>query len=92
LPKDIILNIWFYGPSDPSVAGWKSLGFFGRRGYATTGSPYADRTCARRWSVVCKRARDARLHCLGTLNTAWGGVYLTLEGSANTAWRVPAGP
>ena len=91
LPKDIILNVWFYGSSDPPTGGLRSLEFFGRKGFATTGSPYADRNCARRWSVACKRARDAGLPCLGALATAWSGVYNGLEESARTAWRVPSG-
>ncbi len=91
LPKDIILNVWFHGPSDPPTAGYKSLEFFSRKGYTTTAGAYADRTCARRWSVACKRARDAGLSCIGILHTPWGRNYQALEEAANTAWRVPEG-
>jgi len=90
LPKDIIQCVWFYGRSDPSTAGQKSLEFFSKKGYPTTGSPYANRICARRWSVACKRAKDAGMPCLGVICTAWSGAYHSLEVSANTAWRVPA--
>ena len=89
LPRDIVQCVWFYGRGDPPTAGFRSLEFFGRKGYTTTGSPYANRICARRWSVACKRARDAGLPCLGVLCTAWRGAYHSLEESANTAWRMP---
>ena len=91
LPKDIILNVWFHGPSDPPTAGYKSLEFFGTKGYPTTGGPWPTITNARRWSVACKRARDAGLSCIGILRQSWYGSYVGLEESANTAWRVPEG-
>jgi len=93
LPKDIIQNVWFYGPGDPPTRGYKSLELFGAKGFTTTGSPYADHSCARRWSVACKRARDAGLPCIGTLYAPWTGIIpIVLEEAANTAWRVPVEP
>jgi len=93
LPKDIILNVWFYGPSDPPTIGFKSLEFFGKKGYTTTGSPYAEPDCARRWSVAAKRAMDEGIPCIGILNLDhFGEFWKSIEESANTAWRVPANP
>src|SRR6185437_8834639 len=51
LPKDIIMDVWYFDPSDPPAAGLKALEFFGRKGFSTTCGPYADPVCARRWSV-----------------------------------------
>jgi len=92
LPKDIIQNVWFHGPSDPPTAGYKSLEFFATKGYTTTGGPWPTISNARRWSVACKRARDAGLPCIGILRQSWYGSYVGLEEAANTAWRVPAEP
>jgi len=92
LPRDIIQNIWFHSRGAPPTAGLKSLEFFSKNGYTTTAGGYADRTCARRWSVACKRVKDAGLPCIGIVQTSWFGVFGTLEETANTAWRVPSSP
>ena len=92
LPKDIIQNVWFFDRSAPPTAGLHSLELFGSKGYSTTGGAYADRGCARGWSVACKRARDAGVPCMGILHTPWSNNYYALEEAANTAWRVPANP
>jgi hypothetical protein len=92
LPKDIILNVWFHGRSDPPIAGFKSLKFFGEKGYTTTGGAYADRTCARRWSAACKTGQSTGLHCMGILHTPWDDNYEALDEAAYSSWRVPANP
>lgn len=89
LPRDIIQCIWFYDAGQPLVLGWKSLQFFGERGYSMTGSPWYDPTCARNWSIVCKRAMDEGLPCIGTFYTSWDNRWQALEEMANTAWRAP---
>jgi hypothetical protein len=90
LPKDIIMDVWYFDPSDPPAAGLKALEFFGRKGFSTTCGPYADPVCARRWSVAAKHVRDAGMDCIGILNTPWGGEHWqSIEESAHTSWRVP---
>ncbi len=89
LPGDIILNVWFYGPNQPLQQGAESLRYFGGHGFATTGSPWYDVTCAEGWAQVCLASRLRGEECLGVLYTSWGGRWDALEACAASAWRPP---
>lgn len=90
LPKDVILNVWFYGPDQPLRQGAESLRYFGGRGFATTGSPWYNDLCAERWARACLASRLRGEECRGVLYTSWGGHWEALEACANSAWRLPA--
>jgi hypothetical protein len=90
LPRDIILNVWFYGADQPLQQGADSLRYFGGHGFATTGSPWDDPLCARRWARACLDSRLRGEECMGILYTSWGGRWEALEACAKSAWRPPA--
>ncbi|MHA1574394.1 MAG: glycoside hydrolase family 20 zincin-like fold domain-containing protein [Alphaproteobacteria bacterium] len=92
LPKDVIMCVWFYSAGQPQNVGWKSIEFFARKGFRTTGSPWYDKQCAREWSEVCSRARKQGLNCLGVIYTSWSGRWDALEECASSAWRGPDKP
>lgn len=89
LPKDSILNVWFYGPDQPLHQGADSLRYFGRQGFATTGSPWDDPLCAERWVAECLNSRGRGEECMGVLYTSWGDRWGGLEACATAAWRPP---
>ena len=89
LPKDVILNVWYYGADQPLSKGAESLRCLASKGFATTGSPWFDVTCATRWSQACYASRLRGENCLGVLYTSWGGRWDALATSGNTAWKPP---
>ena len=89
LPRDVVLNAWFYGGDEPDRKGAESLRYFGARGFATTGSPWYNVPCAVAWSRQCRQARLRGEECLGVIYTSWGGRWEALEASATSAWRAP---
>ncbi len=89
LPRDVILNVWFYGPDQPLQQGAESLRYFGGHGFATTGSPWYNTLCAERWAQACLASRLRGEECMGVLYTSWGGRWGALEACAKSAWRPP---
>ena len=90
LPKDVILNVWFYSDDQPLTVGAESLRYFASLGLATTGSPWYSPVCSRRWGDACYASRLRGEECLGVLYTSWGGRWDALEDCARAMWR-PAG-
>ncbi|MBM3473346.1 MAG: hypothetical protein FJX75_08775 [Armatimonadetes bacterium] len=89
LPRDLILNVWFYGPDEPDRQGAESLRYFGAHGFPTTGSPWYSEPCAVAWARQCRDARLRGEECLGVIYTSWGGRWDALEACAGSAWHVP---
>ncbi|MBC7289547.1 MAG: hypothetical protein H5T86_16185 [Armatimonadetes bacterium] len=88
IPADaFIMNVWFYGPTQPTGVGWQSLKWFAERGFATTGSPWYDTTCAALWGDVCGLARQRAMNCLGALYTSWRDRWEALSTMADHAWH-----
>jgi hypothetical protein len=92
LPKDLILNVWFYGADQPDREGAESLRYFGAHGFPTTGSPWYSEACAIGWARQCREARLRGEECLGVIYTSWGNRWDSLEACANAAWHVPRPP
>ncbi len=69
-PKDIIQCVWFYQAGD-DIAEARSLAYFARRGYETTGSPWFDLENNWDWARECHLSRQANGKCLGMLYTSW---------------------
>jgi hypothetical protein len=89
LPRDLILNVWFYGGDQPLREGAESLRLFGAQGFATTVSPWYDEQCALGWAQACHEARLRGEECLGALYTSWDNRWDALETCATRAWRAP---
>jgi hypothetical protein len=87
LPRDIVMNVWFYGADQPATVGADSLRHFAAFGLATTGSPWDDPDCAVAWSRVCREARLRGEECLGVIYTSWGDRWDGLEACARSAWQ-----
>ncbi|MFW5868402.1 MAG: glycoside hydrolase family 20 zincin-like fold domain-containing protein [Armatimonadota bacterium] len=87
VPKDVVQNIWFYGPTQPLTRGRDSFKHFQRYGFTFTGSPWDDPTCCRNWGVVAGEARREGKNCLGLLYTSWGSRWAGLETLAAVAWN-----
>ncbi|MFW6155676.1 MAG: glycoside hydrolase family 20 zincin-like fold domain-containing protein, partial [Armatimonadota bacterium] len=91
VPKDVVQNIWFYGPNDPLTKGRDSFEHFERYGFTFTGSPWDDPTCCRNWGIVADEARREGMSCLGVLYTSWSRRWGGLETMAAAAWNPPRG-
>ncbi len=89
VPKDVVQNIWFYGPTDPLTRGRSSFRHFQRYGFTFTGSPWDDATCCRNWGIVAGEARRKGMNCRGLLYTSWSGRWAGLETLAAVAWNPP---
>ncbi|MFO8081638.1 MAG: glycoside hydrolase family 20 zincin-like fold domain-containing protein [Armatimonadota bacterium] len=89
VPKDVVQNIWFYGPDEPLTKGRDSFEHFERYGFTFTGSPWDDTTCCRNWGIVADEARREGISCLGLLYTSWSRRWGGLETMAAAAWNPP---
>ncbi len=89
VPKDVVQNIWFYGPKQPLSHGRDSFEHFQRYGFTFTGSPWDDTTCCRNWGIVAGEARRKGMNCPGLLYTSWSGRWAGLETMASVAWNPP---
>jgi len=89
VPKDVVQNIWFYGPTDPLTKGRDSFEHFQRYGFTFTGSPWDDATCSRNWGIVAGEARRDDMNCEGLLYTSWSGRWAGLDVMAAAAWNPP---
>ncbi len=86
-PEGFIMNVWFYGATQPRTVGWQSLKWFDERGFATTGSPWYNHTCAALWGDVCALARRRGMNCIGALYTSWSARWNALATMADHAWH-----
>ncbi|MGM0488437.1 MAG: glycoside hydrolase family 20 zincin-like fold domain-containing protein [Planctomycetota bacterium] len=91
VPKDVVQNIWFYGPTQPLGRGKRSFEHFHRYGFTFTGSPWDDPTCCRNWGIVAGEARRRGMDCRGLLYTSWSKRWAGLETLASVAWNPPEG-
>ena len=88
LPRDIIINVWWYDISDMDVQLDQSVAYFMELGFATTGSPWFRIPNARRWAELYERHKH-NPQALGLIYTSWGGVpdpWAALEFTAEHAW------
>lgn len=88
LPRDIVINVWWYDTFDMNAQLDKSIAFFMDLGFETTGSPWFRIPNAWRWAELF-RAHKNDPQALGIIYTSWGGVpdpWAALEFTAEHAW------
>lgn len=88
LPRDIIINVWWYDTFDMDAQLDKSIAFFMDLGFETTGSPWFRIPNAWRWAELFD-AYGNNPQALGIIYTSWGGVpdpWAALEFTAEHAW------
>ena len=88
LPKDIIINIWWYDNFDLDRQLGDSTAYFMNQGFSVTGSPWFRIPNARRWTELFDGYKD-NLKALGIIYTSWGEVpdpWGALEFTAEHSW------
>ncbi len=88
LPKDIIINVWWYDNVDWERQLDKSVAFFMEQGFEVTGSPWFRLPNARRWAEVFNTLKD-NPKALGIIYTSWEEVpdpWAALEFTAEHTW------
>jgi hypothetical protein len=88
LPRDIIINVWWYDTAAMDVHLDKSVAFFMEQGFQTTGSPWFGIANARRWAQLFNEHKN-NPRALGIIYTSWGGVpdpWAALKFTAEHAW------
>lgn len=88
LPKDIIINIWWYDNFDLDRQLGDSTAYFMSQGFSVTGSPWFRIPNARRWTELFDGYKD-NSKALGIIYTSWGEVpdpWGALEFTAEHSW------
>jgi hypothetical protein len=88
LPKDIIINVWWYDNVDWERQLDKSVAFFMDQGFEVTGSPWFRLPNARRWAEVFNTHKE-NSQALGIICTSWEEVpdpWAALEFTAEHTW------
>ncbi len=88
LPRDIVINVWWYDTFDLETQLDKSVAYFMDLGFDTTGSPWFRIPNAWRWAELFS-AHKNNPKALGIIYTSWGGVpdpWGALEFTAEHAW------
>ncbi len=88
LPKDVIINIWWYDNFDWDQQIDKSLEYFMGLGFPVTGSPWYRIPNAQHWAKLLDTNKDNAL-LLGVIYTSWEEVpepWAALEFTAEHAW------
>ncbi len=88
LPRDIIVNVWWYDLNAMDVQLDQSVAYFMDLGFETTGSPWFRIPNAWRWAELFDKQKS-NPQALGIIYTSWGGVpdpWAALEFTAQHAW------
>ena len=88
LPKDMIINIWWYDNADWENQIDKSMAYFMNLGLEVTGSPWFRIPNAQHWAQVLNTYKN-NPKSLGVIYTSWGQVphpWAALEFTAEHAW------